>query len=231
MEMQIVVAQFKEDLAWLKEVKVPIAIYCKDKCPGYLLEASKGCPHKWFIPNVGRESHTYLHHITNNYDNLAGVTLFTQGDPKPHLSDQFDVLRLLESAGPGITGHRLATGLHEWDEDGLLVHWGKWLDQFKNGEMKTSLTTMVRWFKFWLDVDITGLDSLAYFPGAIFAMRREVIRRNPLSFYQMLLKELQHHRNPEEAYYMERAWLYLFGEVDVDYVVMTGNGSGLRRVP
>merc|ERR1719248_86361 len=34
------------------------------------------------LPNVGRESHTYLHHIVDNYENLANWTVFTQaGEP------------------------------------------------------------------------------------------------------------------------------------------------------
>merc|ERR1719271_2253245 len=34
------------------------------------------------LPNVGRESHTYLSHIVKNYDNLARWTVFTQaGEP------------------------------------------------------------------------------------------------------------------------------------------------------
>ena len=30
------------------------------------------------LPNVGRESHTYLHHIVSNYDSLADWTVFSQ---------------------------------------------------------------------------------------------------------------------------------------------------------
>ena len=30
------------------------------------------------LPNVGRESHSYLHHIVSRYDELAPWTVFTQ---------------------------------------------------------------------------------------------------------------------------------------------------------
>ena len=32
------------------------------------------------MPNVGRESHTYLYHIVENYDNMADWTVFTQSE-------------------------------------------------------------------------------------------------------------------------------------------------------
>jgi hypothetical protein len=33
------------------------------------------------VPNVGREGHTFLHHIVEHYDNLADHTLFCQETP------------------------------------------------------------------------------------------------------------------------------------------------------
>ena len=46
------------------------------------------------LPNVGRESHTYLHHIVNNYDKLADWTVFSQASEPMH----------------GLCGHVLAPG-------------------------------------------------------------------------------------------------------------------------
>ena len=31
------------------------------------------------LPNIGREAHTYLYHIINNYDNLADINVFLPG--------------------------------------------------------------------------------------------------------------------------------------------------------
>jgi hypothetical protein len=33
-----------------------------------------------FLENIGREAHTYLYHICNNYRLLSDVTVFVQGD-------------------------------------------------------------------------------------------------------------------------------------------------------
>jgi len=46
------------------------------------------------LPNVGREGHTYLHHIVNNYENLADWTVFSQAG----------------APSAGYKGHRLGGG-------------------------------------------------------------------------------------------------------------------------
>ena len=81
-DYEIVVAHYNEDLRWL----VPYADHCHVYHKG-------GNNWEWpvefkqwdTLPNVGRESHTYLHHIITNYHCLANVTLFVQGEVKNHI--------------------------------------------------------------------------------------------------------------------------------------------------
>lgn len=40
--------------------------------------------HHATLPNYGFEAHTYMHHIATNYDDLAELTLFLQGNPFIH---------------------------------------------------------------------------------------------------------------------------------------------------
>jgi hypothetical protein len=71
----IVVARFNENLEWLKSIKYPFTVYNKGDeidIPSIRLE------------NIGRESHTYITHIINNYDNLDDWTCFLQGNPEYH---------------------------------------------------------------------------------------------------------------------------------------------------
>ncbi len=74
-ELDIVVAHYNEDIDWLKPWADNLIIYHKWK------ETEPRFPVKnWVkLPNVWREAHTYLTHIVENYDNLADVTVFTQG--------------------------------------------------------------------------------------------------------------------------------------------------------
>ena len=39
------------------------------------------------LHNTGRESHTYLYHIVNNYNNLNDYTVFIQDDTENHIPD------------------------------------------------------------------------------------------------------------------------------------------------
>jgi Protein of unknown function (DUF3431) len=64
-----VIAKFKEDVSWVKELSCPYKIYDKDKD----------------IPNVGREAETYLRYIIEHYDNLPDHVVFLQGHPFDHL--------------------------------------------------------------------------------------------------------------------------------------------------
>lgn len=76
--MRIVIAKYQENIEWINDVKgFEITIYDKSK--------SKNDYKK--LKNIGRESHTYLHHIIENYDNLDDITVFTQGHPFDHCKD------------------------------------------------------------------------------------------------------------------------------------------------
>jgi len=70
-EVEIVLAHYDENVAWSDAYKSIRTIYCK----GPHNERPHGCHH---LKNVGREGHTYLHHIVHNYDSLSKWTVFTQ---------------------------------------------------------------------------------------------------------------------------------------------------------
>mmetsp|Transcript_16339 Transcript_16339/g.26509 ORF Transcript_16339/g.26509 Transcript_16339/m.26509 type:complete len:385 (-) Transcript_16339:26-1180(-) len=79
-DVELVLADYDEDLHWSDAYQHIRTIYCKG--PRHVKQAkSNGC-----IPlrNVGREGHTFLHHIVENYDKLSKWTVFTQaGVPTP----------------------------------------------------------------------------------------------------------------------------------------------------
>mmetsp|Transcript_2236 Transcript_2236/g.4092 ORF Transcript_2236/g.4092 Transcript_2236/m.4092 type:complete len:692 (-) Transcript_2236:163-2238(-) len=85
--IEVVLSHYDEDLSWTAEI--PSMIKDVAPQPGQASSATakvtvytkslhshpKGAH---VLPNVGREGHTYLHHIVNNYDNLADWTVFSQ---------------------------------------------------------------------------------------------------------------------------------------------------------
>jgi hypothetical protein len=88
MKTEIVIARYNENLDWLKKIKkskdLKITVYNKGT-------ADIDVP---FIPlpNIGRESHTYLYHIIKNYNNLADQTIFCQGDSIFHSPGFLDLV-------------------------------------------------------------------------------------------------------------------------------------------
>ena len=74
----IVVANYNEDINWLLPYEDSVIIYNKgtSKIPPFSNVVS--------LPNVGREGHTYLHHIIENYDELSERITFIQADPHLH---------------------------------------------------------------------------------------------------------------------------------------------------
>jgi hypothetical protein len=81
--IDVVVAHYDEDLTWLSALSKNLHIHVYTKGPHLKLHLPDGSETSVRqLPNVGRESHTYLSHIVQNYEHLAEWTVFTQaGEP------------------------------------------------------------------------------------------------------------------------------------------------------
>jgi len=90
---ELVIAAYNENITWAHMYSHLTTVYVKGELvyvPVNGSQLSRVVP----LPNVGRETHTYLTHIVRNYDSLADVTVFTQG----------------ESPTQGYEGHRKGGG-------------------------------------------------------------------------------------------------------------------------
>ena len=80
MKKEIVIARYNEDIKrWIGSVPddVLVTIYSKgggkwDFCKEVRERAYRIIP----LPNTGREGHTYLTHIVDNYNNIVGLNTF-----------------------------------------------------------------------------------------------------------------------------------------------------------
>jgi hypothetical protein len=198
---QIVVARYNEDVSWAEGL--PAIIYNK----GTPLFTSAVQRH---LPNVGRESHTYLHHITTYWDQLADMTLFTQGRIDDHLPTGFNIEQLFKENADVLIPRVMRR--RDWGPDGRLdLPPGPHRDALAAGRMKPAALSMADWYRKHLYLDLDGLDALIFVPGAVFSASRKCIQRRPRAFYANLLSTLSGHPDPEEGHYMERAWLYVLG--------------------
>ena len=207
MEFQIVVARYNEDIYWFRHEM--------DNCIIYNKGEHLNCKNEILLSNVGREAHTYLWHIIQNYDKIADVTVFTQAkisdhgnykeDHINHLMDlRYDAWRNGKSkAGEYFhePGHPQTCADPDWNYIN-----GEYF--LKNNYSKNQPRLFIQWFKSYIQRDYPN--PLKWYGNSIFAVKKEFILRKPKSYYEVLLKQVDHNINPAEGHFFERSWYYIF---------------------
>lgn len=213
--IELVVAHYQENLNWLRKVPASIqkTIYTKAEtplAPGHLP-----------LPNVGREAHTYLHHIVNRYDSLADYTIFCQGKPFDHAFDFHARLRALAAGNlpekPFTwVGHIIDTDTPDGE---LFKAWSK---------NETGEGLNLAGFHQSL-LGTTGPEAYPFVLGAQYIAGRELIHDKPLSFYQNALNLTT--TFPQAAHCYERMWDCLFGVEGIDRSWLEGRKTVyLKRI-
>lgn len=199
-KFQIVVARYNEDIRWLLPYKQIAIIYNKGLYNDIINKFETIT-----LKNVGRESHTYLYHIINNYDNLADKTIFFQGKIDDHkildIEDYFgedDFIGKFEH----ININKLTNKID---------HFGKYKNQYLNGGMKVCNYTPYEWLKYILGVELDqNLNFFKVVWGANFAISNKLIHKKPKIFYENILRYIENSSNPEEGHFLERSWYLIF---------------------
>ena len=118
--LELVVARYAEDLAWLRRVPKEFAVTVYNK--GDII------PEVIALPNIGREAHTYLHHLADHYEDLADLTVFVQGHPFDHAPDLHERLRALAEGRTTVADFHWLGFLADTDDARgrrLFVPWSK----------------------------------------------------------------------------------------------------------
>jgi hypothetical protein len=187
MRIDVVVARYREDISWISDPvfrNYNVLVYNKYEQSGLVL------------PNIGRESHTYVYHIVQNFDNLADVTAFVQGNPFDHcstiLKDMYD-LPFVKKFEP--LSHNKPDGVI-CDLDGYPDHGG----------------LPVRADYQFLFQKPPASPCIRFFSGAMFAVPKELIWAQGLGFYQRVLARLCDPSEIHLGFTMERLWPLILGE-------------------
>ena len=196
-DYEFVIAHYDEKLDWLAPIANHTHVYHKgtDLRPPPTLKL-----YAWEkLPNVGRESHSYLYHIINNYETLPEYTVFLQGEgtggycfdtPKDYINN--------------IKNNIVCRRFGSYSSWGRINHWGKWLDDLNSGKMRKAKGTLGEFFH-----ELFGFshpDTFAFCPAGCFAATRDMIRKHPVEFYKKAMSLIDDHPNPEEGHYFERLW-------------------------
>jgi hypothetical protein len=189
--MKIVVARYNEDISWLTPYQDLCVIYNK----GNEIELPN-------IPllNMGREAHTYLHHIIENYENLDDITIFTQGNPFDHCPNFVEKIK--DIVDKGIESPFV--NLSSWV---LQVH--KLNCSYWPHHIWPNLVSDLVEFLFGHTIE----RDIWFGAGAIFAVKKEAILERPLEFYKKAIKTFpQTAYCNGYAYAFERLWPTIFGQ-------------------
>jgi len=174
------------------------------------------------LENVGKNDHTYLYHIIENYDNLSNITVFLPGsvDMKYKKKIAIKLLKEIENRNKAIF-----ISLNEYDIKNL--HYDFKLDNYKttykknivkNSESvlkKSSTRPYGPWFeKMFGNIKI---NCLVYY--GIFSIDKSDIIQHPKKRYETLIEEVAHHSNPEAGHYFERSWCAVFHPLNETFII------------
>ena len=196
--IQLVVARYLENLNWVGNIPPQIQAVVYDK-------SGENLPDSVALPNVGREAHTYLHHICENFENLADFLVFCQGKPFDHAFDFHRTLREWAVNPPqndfSWLGHIIDTDTH--DGARLFATWSKNL-----GHERLQMNAFHRAL-FGFD----GPEEYSFVLGAQFGVSRDLITARGLEFWRRALQISLDF--PDAAHCFERSWDRVFGVVGV----------------
>lgn len=206
--LEFVVARYDEDVSWLAAWApraTRITVY--DKSGGAddaLRRLADARPNVRVVrlPNVGREAHTYAHHIVQHHADLCDTVVFTQGSYAEHISDA-------DFAAMVSAGRRPHFPLDVPWTSSLMSHWGwtpaaNWASSRGQAMLPTHMT-MAEFFHAYVAADAPPND-LGWWPGAVFAAQGACIARRPVATFAALRDLLAQSPNPEAAHCMERLW-------------------------
>ena len=186
-----------------EEYSSDIIIYDKDpQNDGYLNP----------LPNRGRESHTYIHYILENYDRLPDEMLFSQYSPRDHFNK------------PSVEGRRgddhIRTFLNATILDFICINpidfnlkvRGKpinWIYYYKLLYNKTPTESQIK-----------SIVAAGACLNGIFRVTKEAVLRHKKERYERAYKLLSQGVNPYSGFFFERIWRFMFtnqGHCPIEY--------------
>ena len=225
LDIMLVVSRYNESLEWLNDApfnKYPVIIYNKGSNenfikPGKLVDIIN-------LPNVGRESHTYLCHILQNYedDKINNITVFLPGsvDVETKRQTATTLLNLVEEkksaiflATPKTTISSIIDfSLNEYSSANVVT---KNDNKWENSEIRP----YGNWIKKIIPDDENIVLNLPICLWGIFSVGKNDIMQHMKQRYQNIIHEVDHASNPETGHYLERSWAAVFNPLNNTMVI------------
>ena len=222
LNVNIIIARYNEDLKWTLEKpfdQFKYIVYNKGNNENF---EKKNVKEIIALPNVGKCDETYLHHIIDNYNNLADINVFLPGSLDLKYKKKIARKLLKEIID---TNNAIFISLNEYDIKKL--HYNFKLDEYKTkhssnrtlnpeAELKKS---EIRPYGLWFESKFGDkkINCIIYY--GIFSVHKKDIIQHPKSYYEDLIKGLSYHQSPEEGHFFERSWCAVFSPLKETYVI------------
>ena len=221
--LQIIVARYREPLKWLENYpfnKCSVIVYNKGGDDNFC--HAKNIIKEIKLPNCGLDVHSYLHHIINNYDNLANITAFFQGSIElPHKYN-----RAAETVVESVRRNTTILACNEIKDmreelyNFSVTQYAMSHPSIVHSEKNVfTVPCPIRPFGKWYDHLFGPIKTTHFVYNHIIAIKREHILRQPKEYYVKLMSfvdNIEEGRQPEVAHYFERAWEAIFYPLDHD---------------
>lgn len=187
--IELVIARYKEDLDWVQQIASVDLVTVYNK-------------HFKFnnLPNLGRESDTYLHHIISRYDSLSEYTIFSQGDPLFHEHQFIEKINDLDN----LIQSTQKTGIYFFSLEDTEPVTGVKRKEHPNG------LPVYYFLDLLFGIELQSTIDIKYNCAALFIVHRDNIVSRPKEFYQFLRCFVSNSKNPIEGFVFERLWKYIF---------------------
>ena len=234
-KVEIIIARFNEDLNWTQEAPFNLfqyIVYNKGNNDNFNKTNVKQIIN---IENVGKCDHTYLYHITENYDNLPNIVVFFPGSL--NLNYKKDKAKLLLN---NIIKSKFSKAyfVGEYHKNIKETFNNFTLDNWKTSDTTNFLLNnesilkkcVIRpygnWYKYFFG------DTQAHWSTGcgIFSIDKRDIIQHPIERYQRLLQTVNTHSNPEAGHYIERSWGAIFYPLKYTNKIDLHSKNGTKKI-
>ncbi len=228
--VNIIISRYNEKLEWTTKApynKYKYIVYNKGINNDF---EKKNVSKILQLPNVGRESHTYLQHIINNYESLADINIFLPGS----IDTNHKVFKKNKFA------KKLLNYIEKY-KNAVFLSFGNIKDnditkEFYNFKVEAYSSTSAenrklnteyiirksehRPFQNWFKHNITSEKVPYVIHYGIFSINKKDILQKPKSYYEKLMNLVSDHSNPEDGHYFEKSWAGVFYPLNNTHVVV-----------
>ncbi len=166
--LEVVISRYSEDMSWVSNIPENCKFVIYNKGNDLHIPSVK-------LKNIGRESHTYIHHIVSNYNNLSDYTIFVQGNPFDH--------------SPGLIGYiQNLLNLNEVNQDFFWLTSNMFRTDFEyKREPNMSVCPYIKFAYETIFGESPNFETFIFGGGAQFCVSKSRIQERSFDFYKNIL--------------------------------------------